>query len=332
MLRYHYTSRGLPMWFSAPADGASGGAPAGSDGGKGGDGKGDESFIDAKLFETLPWDELDQETQATLKKIQGGVVATLQQTKTLQSERERLDKLARANQSRADRLEADAKKKSKPSEHDEPPSDPYLAAVKDELIKAQFPPEQAEALAPVFAGMFKKVGTIERAQLGKDLTPMANQVLAGQAQTAFLQAQQQDELGMFQSPEVQQIVWDLVRERVANGVDTTPDVVLNLAKMAWADQQLAEKKGGKLEVPSDENRGRTTVLPATPPNMNTGGFFGGAPGAIRPIAQQQQDPNAAKTTLNEDTKNALAASFSTMLAGSKIRPKELAPFMDRRRK
>jgi hypothetical protein len=256
----------------------------------------------------------------------------LQQTKTLQSERERLDKLARANQSRADRLEADAKKKSKSPEHDEPPSDPYLAAVKDELIKAQFPPEQAEALAPVFAGMFKKVGTIERAQLGKDLTPMANQVLAGQAQNAFLQAQQQDELGMFQAPEVQQIVWDLVRERVANGVDTTPDVVLNLAKMAWADKQLAEKKGGKLEVPSDENRGRTAVLPATPPNMNTGGFFGGAPVAIRPIVQQQQDPNAAKTTLNEDTRNALAASFSTMLAGSKIRPKELAPFMDRRRK
>lgn len=320
------------MWFSAPADGASGGAPAGSEGGKGGDGKGDESFIDPKLFETLPWDELDQETQATLKKLQGGVVATLQQTKTLQADKERLDKLARANQSRADRLEADAKKKTKSPEHEEPPSDPYLAAVKDELIKAQFPPEQAEALAPVFAGMFKKVGNIERAQLGKDLTPMANQVLASQAQNAFLQAQQQDELGMFQAPEVQQIVWDLVRERVANGVDTTPDVVLNLAKMAWADKQLAEKKGGKLEVPSDENRGRTAVLPATPPNMNTGGFFGGAPGAIRPIVQQQQDPNAAKTALNEDTRNALAASFSTMLAGSKIRPKELAPFMDRRRK
>lgn len=335
------------MRFSAPAGEGSGGSGVGSTAGQSANGGGDKSgggveLLDPKLFDDLPWNELDDETRATLNKIKDRSVATLQRATHLGQEFTRVDKLARDNQSRADRLAADANKKKKSTAGEgeggnKVVDDAYLSAVREELAGAGFPEEQATALAPVFANMFKKVGVIEREKLGKDLSPMAATVIAQQAQNSFVTAQQQDELGMFQIPTVSQQVWDLVRERANQGVDTTPEIVLNLAKMAYVDHQLSEKKGGgqqqqqQQQQQSDDGdrRPMPSILPVQPPTMTTAGLFGmPGGGAIRPIVSQPSDVNAPKHQLNEDTRNALAASFRSMLAGSNIRPKELAPFID----
>jgi hypothetical protein len=324
--------------FSFPDTGGGSGADrsAGTAANGAGGGSGGVELLDPKLFDQLPWNELDDETQAVLNKIKSASVATLQSRAQLETEKNRIDGIARQHQSRADRLEADAKRTQQTraggAGGGEPAADPYLSAVAEELAGAGFGDEESKRLAPVFAGMFKKVGNIERERLGKDLGPMASQVLATQAHSAFVTATQQDELGMFQAPEVQQAVWDLVRERVNQGVDTSPEIVLNLAKMAYADKLLADKKGGGS---GGEGGGAPAapqpqlirgVLPAQPPTMNTGGLMFQTQGTM-PISQRQADPNAAKTQLNEDTRNALASSFRTMLAGTNIVPTELAPFI-----
>jgi hypothetical protein len=345
MVISHTKGGGASMRFYAPADDSSGGSKSGASANGGGDKSGGEvDLLDPKLFDQLPWNELDDETRATLNKIKEKSVATLQKASHLDKEFKRVDKLARDNQSRADRLAADANKKSKEKsgkgegDGKQTVDDAYLTAVREELTESGFPPEQAEQLAPVFAKMFKRVGVIERERLGKDLQPMAAQVLATQAQDAFIAATQADELGMFQTPEVQQQVWDLVRERVNQGVDTTPEIVLNLAKMAWVDKQLLDKKGGKQqqqqngEGDDDKNRRpMPSILPTQPPTMTTAGLFGAPSGQVRPIVHQQNDPNAPKHQLNDDTRNALAASFRSMVAGTNIRPKELASLIDKRR-
>ena len=271
-----------------------------------------ESELDPKLFDSLPWDELDDATQETLKKIRAGAVATVQSNVKLKDDLQKTDRLARSFQSEADSLKAE-KSKQAPVK----PDDPYLTAVAEELQNAGYSAGDAQKLAPVFANMFKRVGVIHKEEIGKSIAPMATQVLASQAQNAFGVAQQNDPLGMFQVPEVAQAVWDLVKERVKAGAETTPDIVANLAKMAWADHQA---------------KGLTTngELPAAPPasaGMRTGGMTNFGPGGVRPIANPASDPNAPRTVLNDDTRQALATSFKNMLVGMDIAPTALKDAM-----
>lgn len=304
------------IFFDANAGGGGGGGSAATSEAGGAAGGGDD--LDIKLFDSLPWDELDDTTQATLKKIQNAAVATLQSKKALVGKLEVTDKLARNFQSEADRLKAEAAKNDPAKKKDD---DPYLTVVAEELRNAGYSDADATKLAPVFANMFKRTGNLQKEEIGKHLAPMAASVLSSQANQAFLEAQQQDVLGMFQTPEVSQIVWDHVKDRVKNGVETTPDIVLNLAKMAWADQLSKVKAGGG-----------TVVLPDTPPNMTTGGMSGAGRmgGGVSLIASPAANANAAKTVLNDDTKNALAASFKPMLAGLKVMPTELKDILTRK--
>lgn len=263
---------------------------------------------------------MDADSKAALEKIKNGAVATLQTTQTLERKFQEADGLARKFQSEADRLK---KATEKPKED---VTDPYVKAVNEELVGAGYSPEDATKLAPVFAGMFKKVGAIQTTELGKSLAPMAQTVLAGQATDAWALAQQNDALGMFQIPEVSQGVWDIVRERVERGEETTPEIILNLGKMAWADHEAAQRAGGSGGGGSGGGTGEPPrgILPTAPPTMRTGGHFS-YPGAANftPIARQVADPNAPKTELNADTRAALAATFRTMTSGTGIVPKEL---------
>lgn len=305
------------MRFLAPdAGGGSGGGenPSGAAANGGGANDKEGTDLDPKLFDSLPWDELDDNTRATLEKIKTGAVATLQSKQHLNQEFQRVDKLARGFQSEADRLKAEAEKAAKGMQQQNQ-DDPINQVIHTELIGAGYTDAEAIKLAPVFGNMFKKVGVIQTGEFGKALAPMAATVLAGQAQDAFLSAQQQDPIGMFQIPEVQQGVWDLVRQRVDKGMETDPAVVLNLAKMVYVDHQTAKAGGGGGGGGGGGNN-PPGILPTTPPTMRTGGLFTTGPGGTMiPIASQPTDPNAPRTVLNDDTRNALATSFRSMTAG-----------------
>lgn len=315
------------MFFSdSNAGGGSGGGGDSSGAAKNGggaNGGGSATDLDPKLFDSLPWDELDDKTRTTLEQIKTGAVATLQSKQHLNGEFQRVDKLARQFQSDKDRLDAELKKTRPQQQQNQ--DDPILTAVRGELENAGYKPEEAERLAPVFANMFSKVGAIQTEKLGKSLAPMAAQVLASQANDAFVAALQQDQLGMFQIPEVQQAVWDLVRQRVDKGMETDPAIVLNLGKMAWADYEIVKRAGAGAGGGSGEGGGGSGnqpagILPATPPTMRTGGLMFTMPGGfVQPIAQQPTDPNAAKTNMNDDTRNAVASSFKAMTAGMDLK-------------
>lgn len=308
------------MFFSSPDAGAGSGGGGKTSGAPNGGGNANDTDLDPKLFESLPWDELDDATKATLEKIKTGSLATLQSKQNLNQEFQRVDKLARGFQSEKDRLEAELKKTQpkQPQNQD----DPILTACREELETAGYKPDEAERLAPVFANMFSKVGAIQTKELGKSLAPMAAQVLASQANDAFVAALQQDQLGMFQIPEVQQAVWDLVRQRVDKGMETDAAIVLNLGKMAWADHEVIRRAGDNAGGGGGGGGGNgggnqpAGILPATPPTMRTGGLMFTTPGSfVQPIAHQPADPNAAKTNMNDDTRNAVASSFKAMTAG-----------------
>jgi hypothetical protein len=311
------------MRFLAPdagdGSGSGGSASGAAANGGGGSGGGSATDLDPKLFDSLPWDELDDATKATLEKIKTGAVATLQRKGHLEGEFQRTDKLARQFQSDKDRLDAELKKlRPQPQQNQ---NDEYITVLTGELKAAGYKDEDAAQLAPVFANMFKKVGALQATELGRSLAPMAATVLAGQAQDAFLAAQQQDPIGMFQIPEVQQGVWDLVRQRVDKGMETDPAVVLNLAKMVYVDHQAAKAGGGNNNGGGGGNPPAPGILSATPPTMRTGGqfFVSGPGGVMTPIVSQTTDPNAPRTVMNDDTRNALATSFRAMTAGLELK-------------
>ena len=305
--------------FLAPDAGGASGSSSGADGAG-------SIQLDVKLFDSLPWNELDDDSKAALEKIKAGTVATLQQQSTLSEALRTAQEIGRRFQGDYDRTKAELDKitgaREKANEQD-----PYLQAVGEELVKAGYAEADAKKLAPVFAGMFKRVGVLQKGEIGRDLAPMAETVLAGQANDAYLQALQMDtKLGMLQIPEVAQIAWDTVKDRVKQRQETTPELVLNIAKMAYADHLAAKGDGKSLETgtPSAGAGG----LSATPPSMRTGGLpFVPGSSMTAPAFNRVSDPNAARTQVNDDTRRALAETFKTMTAGTAIVPKELKDVM-----
>ena len=291
--------------FFAPDDGGGSSGAAGAASGQSADGAG-QVELDPKLFDSLPLDELDDDTRQVIEKIKTGAIATLQRQQTLTQEVQKKEAEARKFQSEFDKSQA-ALAKLDPQRQNQPPNDPILTAVEKQLSGFGYSPEEIKKLGPVFAGMFKEVGTVQRTELGKDLQPLASSVLSAQATNAFNEATANDPLEMLKIPEVAEKTWAIVKGRVGEGLENSAEIVLNFAKMVWADHQLANRgKTGSTPTPPN--------LPATPPNMSTGFSYPGS-GGISSIASPTRDTNAPRHELNDDTARALGQSFGSMLKG-----------------
>jgi hypothetical protein len=300
------------MCFNEPNNGGGSGGSSGTSGqepNQAGQQQQQQVAIDPKWFDSIPMDELDDDTRATIEKIKTGTVATLQRNQELTKNYEILDRSARQFQSEADKLKAE-KQQSGTQQKTEENADPHLDVVTRELQAAGYTEAEIKKLAPTFAGMFKGISAINRKQIGDDLKPLAITALSNQAVSEFQMAKSNDPLGMLEIPEVAEKVWATVRERVGKGMENNADFILNLSKMYWADHQILS--GGK---EGQQQQTQTGVLPVTPPGMSTGGFTYPGAGSVRSIAPTPNNPNAARTTMNDDTAKALAASFGSMLSG-----------------
>lgn len=308
-----HKDRGLQMFYSPDDGGGSGGGnPSGQNGGA--EGSGGQSI--KTPFDSLPWDELDQESQTSLKKAQTEYLATLQESQKLKIDLEKTSLLARTFQSEKDRLATEIEKgKTK-----ETPVDPVLEAVIEELVtKGGYTQADAVKLAPVFAGMFNRFGILQKKQIGEDFAPMAGGILAGEARTAFQEAiQSENELGIFETPEVQQKVWDFVKERIKAGQPTDQAIVLSLGKMVWADHLITQRKAGKdITLPKGPRSLQETETGGS--RMNTGGFDFPGSSSITPIANNTRSDNTPSHTLDSDTARALGETFSKMTKGMELK-------------
>lgn len=304
-----YNSKGRPFFLYPDTGGGSSTSGATGQTSSGDKVDGGEDF--GKLFDSLPWDELDDASRAKFEDFKKKSLATLQEVPKLKSELETQGKLARSFQSEADRLKAEKAKETKPAE-----KDPYLETVID-VLKTSGGYNEADAikLAPVFAEMFKRTGVIQKKEIGADLAPMGASVLEQNARNAFIEAEQSEtDLGIFDEPTVKQEVWNLLQERIKAGVPTDKGVVLSLGKMVWADHVATQRREGK-EITF---KGTKATTP-TGTNMNTGGFnFPGA-SSISPIISPTRDANAPKHALDTDTARAIKETFGAMTKGLELK-------------
>lgn len=302
MLRYMYGKRTLRFL----EDDAGGGS-----GGQGGD------ALPKTPFDDIAWDELDDVTKASLTKAKDEYVATLQREGKLKADLQHQTGLTQQFQSTADQHRAKLEQLTGGVKRDDP--DPILTVVQTQLKNLGYKEEDIVKIAPAWAKMLQDAGNIQRTQLGHDLAPLATTVLASSATQAFEQARTQssDPLGYLQDDEVAQSVWTVVQDRISKGQETTPAIVTNLARMAWAESMEKKAiKGEEIKLP-------TARIPTPLPNVTATRFSfpGAGNNGLAPAIPPTRDPNAARTQLDADTANALAQTFGHLEDATGLAPK-----------
>ena len=297
-----WQGKGVYSYFFAPDDGSGSGGSSGSSNGDG------ETITTP--FDDIALDELDEQTRQAIEKGKKDYIATLQRAAKLDIDLTHAQELSRRFQSEADRAKAEYEKvtgKSKSTKDD----DPLLDGIRNDLKASGYKDEDVEKMAPTFLRMFTTFGGNLKQSIGKDLGPLASNVLGQQATTAFEQAQDIDPLGMLQVPEVAEHTWKHVQERIKTNQQTTPEIVLNLAKMAFMDY-AADKaaKGEEIEL-------SVAPQPALKKGVTTNFTFPGA-GKIRPTLPASNGEKT-RTTLNADTQQALASTFKEMTRGTTVK-------------
>lgn len=307
------------FFFDAEGGGKSGG------GGSGGGSSTTETVDVEKLFEGIPFDELDDKTQKQLEGLRSTLktsIATLQ-SKSIDDPKnaeaiEGIKKQARDFQSQKDILQSQL---DKITGGKKPEEDDYLEAARNTLKRAGIPDADVEKQAPLYAQLLKDSLVVFKKDLGKDLGPVIGTVVMQQSTSAFEMAQQMDEDGLMAVPEVAELVWGQVKGRAESGQPSTPELVLNLAKIAFVDHNTELRKKGEPAVELQRSKS------PDPASMNTGFSYPGAGrgGAGRPIVTAAPDANAPKTRMNPETEAAVAATFQHMGRESGIFPPGFEP-------
>lgn len=304
------------MFFAPDGSGGGGGDTGNGSSGATGDTGGGGGDAIVTPFDSLDLSEFDEDTRKGIETAKKDFVATLQKSRKTEADLAHTSGLARRFQSEADRLKTELDKGKK--KDDDKNVDPFLEIAKQTLRENKYTDAEIDKLAPVFAAINRQSAEVTRATLGRDLAPMAGSVLATEATQAFLTAQQQDRIGYFQIPTIAHKVWEMVTDRIGRGESTNDAIVANLGKMVYVDYLETEAAAGRsVEIPKREAT-PASRMSTTPPQFN---YPGSGITYLTPALPRVVDPKAARTTLNEDTQNALANTFKHMLRETGVAPK-----------
>lgn len=267
---------------------------------------------DKTPFDDIALDELDPATRASIEKGKADFIATRSQTRELTARLGKQEDLTRRFQSAHDRDKAELDRIF--GRNVNPNAAPQVSeVVSTALASAGYKPEDIQKLGPMFSTMLEKVGEIQSQKIGEGMRPLATKVIEQEALGAFQTAQQTAPMGIMQIPEVAEKVWQYVVERTKAGQQTTPEIAVNLGKMAYIDHCAAERAAGReVQIATLQTDLQQTTQP-NPPAVNQFTF----PGAsnIRPAVRQTVASNGGGSALNADTEAALQTTFKSMTSG-----------------
>ena len=249
------------------------------------------------LLEGIDLEELPDEVREALLE-RDKSFAILQADKTrLETEKQRVEELARNHQSRADRLHEVAKRHNLLEEpgRQQKQDDPHATLVqtyKERFIADGMKPEAAEAYAKMFAMSTQVTEQNLKQQLAGIVSPLIQTVGDLTADKLLAQASSgaHDPNGLFEIPEVAQEVNEHVANMVRTGSNVSLEIIQSLAKMAYGEYVL--KNPDKPKAQSMKMATRQTYPGA-----------GNAPKPPQYTRQQGEAPVAA----NSETAAAIAA-------------------------
>lgn len=331
MIKY-YLKVGRKAFKLAPDGNPSGGTGNPGAGQGGHQGQQGAPAPNADPFQGIDFDDLPPQVKEQLTKAKEQFATLQTQTTQSNAQLEAAQRQAREFQSRHDKLAADLQRLNggnPQQQQGQNPQEILLGQVEQVLINRGVSPENAKLQAPIHAELLGIQAEAIKKEMGLGLQPVVGAVLQQQAQGAWQTAQSQDRLGALQIPEVAQATWEGVQYLVSQGQPVTPEAVINLRNMHYASH--IEQNGNQ---PPQFQPGNPTLNqppmfqpPQQPqfPQIATRFSYPGAGNFVPP--SNQQDPNAPKHALNEDTRAALAATFSRM--GS-VQPKAFQNQQSRR--
>lgn len=261
------------------------------------------------LYDTLPWDEMDDRTRATLEAARADHQRLAGANATLQQELQ-----ARQQQPRPS---------GQPLGQQQPVAQisPYVQTTQDYLRSQGYTDAQIAAQAPVLGGLLENMLPLFREQIGRDFAPVANTVIAHE-NTANFSAVQQHPQGsqLLADPQVAQEVWSIVEQQTAAGRVFNTEAISNLAKMIWAEHQIAPSQQPQQQqtqpVTTTSSFFPTMQMPT--PNRSTGLTYPGA--HMRPaLTGTGMNPNQP-APVNEDTRAALAQTFGDLARTTGVAP------------
>lgn len=309
MLRYNQFSN---RFFDPDKGGSSGGSggssqgnPAANQGGAAEDNGSASKFVDPTANINL--DDLDAETRKVIEESRKGFAALQKQTAEVEAARLLEEKQRKQFQAGYDQLTAQIKKGQSQQQQTDPKTE-QLEKFTQILVKRGVTAEQAKVQAEIMLEMMGDFGTAIKAEIGAGLGPMAQTMVAREAEFAWGGAAHNDRTGAMQIDSVAKEAWAQVETLVQTGQTVNEAVVKNLVGMAYFNYlqqggtpvpQQQQQQVQQQQVPQFQTMGR-------PP------FTGGGHVAQRPV---QHDANAPKYQLDSDTDAALQVVMGKWATG-----------------
>lgn len=308
MLRYRKYSRIFLAPEPSGGGGGSSGNPAAAQAGAVEQDNG-SSFKDPTAGIDL--DDLPPDVRKVIEESRKGFAALQKQAADTEAARIAEENRRKDFQSNYDklRIQVESLTNSGAVKNDDPAAE-QLKKFTQILVKRGVPEAQAKVQAEIMTEMMGDFGVELKKQIGADLRPFAATVVSREAESSWHQAVHSDKVGVLQHPDLAQQVWAQVQDMAQNGQQVTPQIVTNLAGMAYMDHL---QKGGQ---PLGGNQ-QTTVPPQQQqqqqlPQVGRLTYPGAGAAASRPPTF---DPSAARTVLDPDTDAALQSVMKTWANG-----------------
>jgi len=302
MIRYSKYSR---IFLAPPDDRGGAGNPAAAQGGAVEDGNG-SSFKDPTAGIDL--DDLPPDVRGIIEESRKGFAALQKQAADAEAARILEENRRKDFQSNYDKLRVQVESLTNAGDvkKDDPAAE-QLKKFTQILVKRGVAAPQAAVQAEVMVEMMGDFGAELKKQIGSDLRPFAATVVSREAESSWHQAVHSDRVGVLQNPELAQEVWAQVQDMALNGQQVTPQIVTNLAGMAYMNHL---QKGGQ---PINGNQTQTVPQQQQQlPNVSRLTYPGAGASAVRPPSF---DPSAARSILDPDTDAALQSVMKTWSKG-----------------
>lgn len=273
------------------------GEPSGSGAGSVGNPAAQQGGVSDDPFQGLDLEDLDPATRKVIEDSKAKF-ASLQKTVADKTAAvEQADKQAKHFQALYDRDLAEFKKGHAPTPPD--PQVEQIGKLTKILVSKGVSPDNAKVQAELMHEMMGEFASTIKADIGRDLAPLATSVVVREAELSWSQAEAQDRVGVFAIPDVTTQARTQVQALIDQGSQVTPQIINNLVGMAYL-QHL--QKGGAPAGASAEPMPQPQL-----PNIGRSSFTGGGAQPFRPTVP---DPTAPKHRLDAATDAALQTVYS----------------------
>lgn len=255
-------------------------------------------------FKGIDFDELPDDIRDTLQKAKDEFGKNQTEFKALSEKSTKLEHFGRQQQSRADQLDALARKhnlspngnQQQPS--NEPESNPEYKDYVTHFRDSGLPEEQAKAMAKMWVGASSIQQKTLMSQFGQAINPLVATVGDMHADRMLQTEVSSDKSGILAQPEIQSSVRESLASVVKNGGTVTPELIGSLANMAYG----AHLRGGG--SPFDTNQNNMTPTIASP--FGTSGGY--------QVPRNAGNSNGQSVASNPETQRAADSAKAAMLS------------------